>query len=283
MNEQISGGIRKILDQHGYAFHYSVIRLLEDKFIKQLSPWAFEAAEVPVEVSGHGTRIDFVLSHKNGGGYVVGECKRANPSRANWCFAKAPYVRRDRSYGEILFDQLNVFPTQRIALATNIRAMSSENIYHIALDLRTEQRGGNDGGPSANKAIEEATTQVFRGVNGFIEFLAKSPQLLKGKRPIWIIPVIFTTANLWVTEIDLAEADPATGILQGDVDAKQTSFLWYRYHISPGLKHSVTRGETKSTMGDLLDMEYARTVAIVNAAKGMDEFLNVYFEHFDFL
>ena len=92
------------------------------------------------------------------------------------------------------------------------------------------------------------------------------------------IPAIFTTARLWATDIDIA-SDPIKGEVDFDSsDVTPRPWLWFQYHVSPGLQHTVDRQVPKDSpfgrvgLGNLLELEYARTIAVVGA-DGIDAFL----------
>lgn len=68
--------------------------------------WALEGVEIPVEVRGEPTHVDFLLKHRFDPAYLVGECKRANPKLSNWCFFKAPYVTSYRA-DQVLVEVVN--------------------------------------------------------------------------------------------------------------------------------------------------------------------------------
>ena len=140
--------------------------------------------------------------------------------------------------------------------------------------MRTGDTG--DGGASG-ATLEKATAQVLRGMNGLINHLFK-----RQRRPtnspsqVLFLPVIFTTASLFVVKGDLGEAAIATGQLPdpwGDVSP--VDWLWYTYNQSPALTHQIP-GELGSTAVDLSDAlraEYARTIAVVGPG-GVDKFLS---------
>jgi len=267
------------LNRQGHPFQYAVIRRAHVLNDQRRSPWVFEASEFPVEVQGYHTRIDFVLSQWSEAArgpfqFLVAECKRTNPSLHDWLFARAPYVHRGSVSREILVEQVCREGTELTSSAG--RLQGSENIYHVAVEVKGAARGDVSG--SGRGAIEDAATQVIRGVNGLIECFSKKRPYVPENFPVSFIPVIFTTARIWATDVDIA-ADVATGQVElatGDVVEKP--WLWLQYHISPGLQHTVDRQVPKkepllrSVIGDLLDLEYARAIAVVGAS-GIDEFL----------
>ena len=93
MTEPTPNDVRKLLGAHGHGFQYAVLRRAKELAEKRLSNWVFEAAEFPVGTSESPIHVDFVLRDLQATVYLVVECKRADPARANWCFLKAPYAR----------------------------------------------------------------------------------------------------------------------------------------------------------------------------------------------
>ena len=88
---QVAGSFGKQLNSHGYGFQHSVMKKAQDLQSAKKSSWVCEAVEVPVKAAGEDTRIDLVLQRYPGLlFYMLAECKRANPSLSNWCFARAP-------------------------------------------------------------------------------------------------------------------------------------------------------------------------------------------------
>lgn len=266
------------LNRHGFPFQYAVIRLAHELRGQKRSPWVFEASEFPVEVQGYHTRIDFVLSQWVGPcRFLVAECKRVNPSLHDWLFARAPYVRRGRAPRDILVERVQM--DGRDLFSSLGRLDGSENIYHMAVEVKGNARGDSSG--AGRGAIEEAATQVIRGVNGLIECFSKNRRYLPMDSPVTFIPVIFTTAKVWATDVDISAADVAKGELAlGSADVSEKPWLWLQYHVSPGLKHTVDRYQVreddisfeKTDLGHLLEIEYARTIAVVGP-NGIESFL----------
>lgn len=233
-----------------------------------------------MEVQGYDSRIDFILSYCPPGGlygFLVAECKRTNPSFNEWLFTKAPYVRRSRTS-----DTLNV---ERVryddpdVLASTESLSSFGDIYHVALEAKSNSQGDASGGRGA---IEGAATQVIRGMNGLIQCVSKKENIaiIQGSLiPAFFIPVIFTTARLWATDADIGKADLESGKVDlASAKVERKPWLWLQYHMSPTLKHSVVRKENtlnllyQGTLGLLLKQEYSRTIAIVGT-DGIDSFL----------
>ncbi len=267
------------INRQGHPFQYAVIRRAHQLNDERRSPWVFEAAEFPVEVQSYHTRIDFVLSQwseiaKGPFRYLVAECKRANSALRDWLFARAPYVCRGGVSKKILVESIRREGNTLTAFLS--RLDGSESIYHVSVEVKGGTKGDASG--TGRGAIEEAATQVTRGVNGLIENFSKNQRYLAENCHISFIPVIFTTARIWATDIDIA-SDVITGqVALGSKDVVEKPWLWLQYHVSPGLQHGIERQVAKdesfsrATLGELLELEYARSIAVVGSG-GIDNFL----------
>ncbi len=88
-----------------------------------------------------------------------------------------------------------------------------------------------------------------------------------------LLPVIFTTANLWGSDVDLSKAELESG--KSDLTGsrfEKLPWLWYHYHLSPGLKHSSSPDWRHTDLGELMESEYIRSIAIVSPS-GIESFL----------
>lgn len=223
---------------------------------------------------------------------LVGECKRANPALSNWIFTRAPFVRRGGVRKEMLVENI-VRSGQELVSCMN-RLVESHRIFHLAFPVKQDRgnpaqantgkkKDGNKKGDhpagSTREVIEEAATQVTRGVNGLIECIAKNRHPFPERFAVEVIPVIFTTARLLVSDVDLSTTDLIRGEIDIQEELRDEPWLWFQYHVSPGLKHSVgpigpyIAGNTPQfSLGNLLEEEYTRSIAIVSAG-GIEEFL----------
>ncbi len=93
-----------------------------------------------------------------------------------------------------------------------------------------------------------------------------------------LMGAIFTTANLWATDADLGESDLRTGNIDSSkIHLQPRDWLYYQYPVSPGLKHSAERGSQPREFADLLEVDYLRTIAIVNAG-GIGSFFDSFWD-----
>ena len=229
-------------------------------------------SEFPVEVQGQGTRIDFILKHRTMPTYMLAECKRANPAVSNWCFAEAPYVQANHRPKRMIIEHALLDETNRVHAHATTWYVNKE-LYHIALEVKARQQAGDPTGRSA-RAIEEAATQVSKGLNGIVQAFARNLPLFRDQRRVDFLPVIFTTANLWTTDIELSSADVKTSKIDlSSSNFRSEPWILYQYHTSPGLKHSYSPEEKPDTLGGLMEREFVRTIAIVSPS-GIPDFLD---------
>jgi len=80
---------------------------------------------------------------------------------------------------------------------------------------------------------------VMLHVSGFAKLLSQQPGLVPygGLQQRLIIPVVFTTAQLWTSDVDLSSAD----LQSGHVDPSKIKLVarpWiaYQYHTSQGIR-----------------------------------------------
>jgi len=278
---------RKVLNRHGYAFQYSLIRFIENANIQSQPEWVLEATEYPVRVQDMQTRIDFVLRKRMPVVYLIAECKRVNLAFANWCFARSDFAQRPSAPDKVIFQSawvaplstslVNVKPldsTKR--MLTGVIATEVAPVYRVGLQVKSNQVGDKDG--KNTDAIEDAAGQVCKGLNGLIEFFKSQRERLPQGEKLYFLPVIFTTAKLWTTDVDLALAGIDKGEFEsGAVTLKESSWIWYQYNLSPALKHTLpTDGENSRDPFDLsstLEQEFSRSIAIVSV-KGVKDFLH---------
>jgi len=276
-NQNVSNSFRKVLNRHGYAFQYSSVRIADELFSKgSFNRWIFQASEFPVEIArrNKGTRIDFILRSSRYPIYLLFECKRANPSIKNWCFAKAPYVRRNRTEEQFFVETIKSNNGEVSSMGMILRSLNQNESFHIALEVKSSEKGDNDG--KGTGEIEDAAGQVCYGLNGMVELFHNYPLVEQGKQVV-LVPIILTTANIWTSSVDLGAADINNGELitpQIQLDSKQ--WVYFQYHQSPGLKNSFSNNISgRNEIESILDREYIRTIPIVTA-NAISDFLQYF-------
>ena len=235
----------------------------------------FEVAEFPVATNGVATRIDFILRRRKSYGdddkspfYLVAECKRANPALSNWGFVKAPFVRRDRTHEPYILEHVEIDKTGTMAGTPHACGISYSTItdaYHVALEVRSGEKGDSTG--TGRGAIEEAATQVCRGLNGLVATVLHQFQIPGDANNADFLPVIFTTANLWVTSADLKRSE----LVNGNIDLtkyqfEQKPWIVLQYHMSPALKYDLILKYSVDGLAGYMDCEYIRSIPIVSSS-----------------
>lgn len=172
MNDEIRKKFNDGLNRHGYGFHSRILQELKTLREQKESEFVLETIEFPTSVRGSNTRIDIVLSRGLGAGvpdFLLAECKRANPAMANWCVARYPMTKRNTgaSYEPVIVEHATWLNTSFKTIG-NQRGYATD-IAHIGLEVRTGRPGDKAG--ESGRAIEDACSQVLRGLNGFIEGL----------------------------------------------------------------------------------------------------------------
>jgi hypothetical protein len=275
ITERIKSGLERVLNTHGFGFHYATLKRAVDAYQKTRQGWFFNVAEFPVEARGSGTRIDFVLRRSGAGVpyFLVAECKRANPALSDWCFVRAPY----RYYGEPAVPQLILehiaFASPGIPSSFGFGYNCVPEDFGIAIEIRSGKEGDKHG--VGRGAIEEAATQVIRGLNGFVNNVAGNQSLFGERKLVIFLPVVFTTAKLWVCDARLEEADLRTGNIDLSLSTlRPASWVAFHYPVSPGLKHSVTARKSEQPLWETYVAEHLRTICVVGA-DAVEEFLQV--------
>lgn len=258
----LEGALKHLLDSHGYSFQYAVLRAFEELVKEKHVDWHFEVAEFPVENRGADTRIDFIISQTYSRFILVCECKRANPALRDWVFLKTPYrtpeAYKDRSLSIEYMTRDDGAP----AFTTIHSYEQALNVYDLAVELRGHAKG--DAGGRGRGAIEEACTQLIRGVQGYFNFRATMASKQKTTERRFVFPVVFTTAALWEGAPPLHMADLRTGELPETPAITRQPWVWYQFPVSPGLRNMIGQFDAPETAGAALREIYTRSVAIVN-------------------
>jgi hypothetical protein len=257
------------LNCHGHSFQRTVMRTIVEQNIGwDAVPWEF-----PVQVSGRDSRIDFILARRrefpsDPRYLLICEAKRVNPALGDWCFAGAP----DRHHAFSTGCYVETICRGRGTETQLHRLCEPEHVYEIGIELKTNREGDPVGG-SGRGAIEEAASQVLRGMNGLIDFMQSEPETWEREQEIRLLPVIITTAQLWTTDADLANADLRSGNLPPDgFSIEPQEQIWLHYPQSPSLRPSSLPAEKARNLADALFHRFVRRIAVVSV-EGIEGFL----------
>jgi hypothetical protein len=273
----IDSGIRKALNSHGFAFQHAVLGELARLLSTGASAWTLEASEFPVSAGQKGTRVDFVLRQSRGQGLLVAECKRS--LNTTWAFAKAPFVTKLSSSRQLTIDQVHAKYHHRLSTPTTRGHIDA---YDICLPLKTSSLTAAQTeqecscGTGGRSDPEEAFTQLLRGVNGVARFLGSPAALMDNEQVVPLLPVLFTSAELRVTDVDLKKAALGDGALSVEAfpPSRPVSWLWYQFPQSHEIRHELKGVRTPSDIATSLLFDHLRTVAVVTPA-GIGDFLEI--------
>jgi hypothetical protein len=272
-SSDVSNYLRTVLNSHGFAFQQAVLRACIQ--LGETTGWKFVQSEFPFELHGREGHIDFLLANPDTNSLLVAECKRADPARANWCFARTTYTASRSSPTRTqrpVFSIVNVInPPTRLVETPSV--WTRGEVHHLLFELRT---GATGSGKGQERAAEAAVTQAFRGASGLIQYLdaAKETLPINTQRPI--LPVVFTTASLYATDVELADADLGTGDL-AEVPVEPVPWAWYQVNLSSSHRpeNVFLRGRAvEATLELSVLYRHTRAVCVVNVLS-----LPAFFEH----
>lgn len=275
-SEDVAKRLQATLDRHGYGFQYAVVRIADELHREGRSPWRLPVTEFPVEVNGHVTRADIIFEHFHGSKLLVCECKRTNSALSDWCFLNVPSHLIAGSNAGVSYERIVRSPD-------GVKSSPGEpsypaDVYQMAVEVRSQEKGDNVG--QGRGVIEEAATQVLRSLNGLANYFCARPDHIASRNGwLTLIPVIFTTARLWVSKSDLSMADLATGMgALSERDLESRDYLVYTYPLSSNLRHTVESlpGQRERVLpphlGEVLYREYMRAIVVVSAT-GIEKYL----------
>jgi len=206
------------LSEHGFLFQEECAEVLKRNVGK--TRWRVHTTEYPVSIKDRDSRVDIILRDESRLDlqiYAIVECKRLNPTRGYWLFGnplgtfsqpllislRAEYSERSGNYS-IHYAQLKL-PFDDIA------TYLIDNWW-----LEISKKGSKEKHSSSPNPIEDAFTQVCIGVSGIAEELElqckKNPQEIS----TLFIPIVITTAPLYVATYDLKDVDLASGDIKRD-------------------------------------------------------------------
>jgi len=208
------------VNEQGYLFQGACEHAL--RVNEKITDWEVKAVEYPVifgeEFSRAETRVDIILHAKGLDSpelYALVECKRTNPSYINWIFG-AP----DLPFGEPQFSTLGL---QCSRVLSNSPLVVNRLVEHLHFGICTyaannwlEAKKGQKSRTSTPQNIENVFIQVLRGIGGFAQ--EQLSQRYKGRQPFetFYIPVVVTTAKLYVAYYKLEDIDLSTGTIDKD-------------------------------------------------------------------
>lgn len=237
------------LNIHGAIFE----RWVEDIVEKLEPPWKFIASQFPVEypppygaTRGHESTLDVWADHRTEKRWLslLIECKKNDPRFVDWVFFRA----KGKKAGLVSLSGVDIgMLERRPAEANAVRLIDVEKegplapLADDARELRGQYEDMKRGEftKTSTKAIGDAAYQVTLATHAIIDeqirgVRAKIDQGTRGfdwERRLFL-PIIATTANLFLADFDPAVVDRETGTIERSaVTLNPTEWLWYLYPV----------------------------------------------------
>jgi len=216
MSVELSDLLFNALNEQGYLFREACEQALKNK--EGTTGWEVKASEYPVSLQGQDTRVDIVLRSKTSSSpelYALVECKRADPAYIYWIFG-APGL----PFGDALCSTLGLecreIRSDRPYQASRFVTRLHFNLLTHGAESWLEARKGSNRRTSTPQNIENAFGQVLKGVGGLaqeqLDQRHKSGDLFK----TFFVPVVVTTASLYVAYYETRNVDLSTGQIAKD-------------------------------------------------------------------
>lgn len=263
MDENSLHRFQNAINYQGFAFQYKIAEYIKSYLDPRFS---IEATEFPIEINGNNSKIDIILGHLCRSWphplvYYIGECKRVNPALGNWLFVRSPNFNQYED--SFLFEKLSKNPENNHFHSELLLKDNDSEYYNLAFEVKTNETGDAYG--SNHDAIENAATQVIRGTNGLIKLISRNIRTFD--KPSYLFcPVIFTTAKLFASKIDLQTTDLHSGKIDLSSDQiEEKKWLIYQYTSSPSIKFTDLESTlSKGKLKDFPYQDYIRTIIITN-------------------
>ena len=285
--ERVRSAFSSRINSHGFGYQYAVVRAIKELYSTNKSLWGFGGAEIPVQHQGQDGHVDFVffnsVPHSDINLCLVGECKKVDPAKENWCFFQAPFTWPSQERSCVQFDGIGYEKASNDIFATT-RSLRTSSSYIATHGFEIKGSKVGDGSSTENRgAINAAIAQVARNSSGYLARCAdelleyfQSPGIpIKdfSQRSVFI-PVIFTTARLFVTGADISEANIEDGRLDPtNVQIEEKDWIWYNYNRSKSLSHSYRIDHENYHPMSLDFLHHTRSIAIVGR-NGIESFVS---------
>ena len=214
MSTELSDLLFNALNEQGYLFQEACKHTLKAR--EKSTEWEVKASEYPVSLEEQDTKVDIVLRSKQSSPelYALVECKRADPAYIYWVFGT------HGAFGDALCSTLG-FECRQITSGQPYQAYRLLEQLHFRMTTYDainwlEAKRGSNRRVSTPQNIENAFVQVLKGVGGFAQ--EQLDQRRKGSTlfKTFFVPVVVTTASLYVAYYKPGDVDLSTGKIGKD-------------------------------------------------------------------
>ncbi len=268
------------LNEHGFLFQEKCAEVLNHNAHR--TKWRMHTKEYPVSTKVKDTRIDIVLRDTSSFTghheiYAIIECKRVNPTRGYWLFG-TPLLPMFSKPLLINLREEETSPSGRHVgkhLTYAQLKLPFDDIATYLIDnwwLEISKRGKQkyDASP---RPIEDAFAQVCTGVSG----ITQEQEIQWEKNPetfsALFIPVIITTAPLYVATYDLKDVDLVSGSINQDKiyfgprgqEAEKMEWLLVDYGASRSISPERLYEHVEGISPVELEEYHKRSIFVVNS------------------
>lgn len=204
------------LNEHGFLLQEKCAQVIRNNVLR--TKWQVHTEEYPVSMGDRDSRVDIILRDDSSNSYqiyAVVECKRVNPDRGYWLFGNALGI-----YSQPLLINLRAgySPSGNYSIQYAQLKLPFDDVATCLIDnwwLEISKKDQKKYSSSPNP-IEGTFTQVCIGISG----IAQEIELQCRKYPqdinMLLIPVVITTAPLYVATYDLEDVGIASGSISQD-------------------------------------------------------------------
>lgn len=278
------------LNQQGFLFQEKCADDINNT--SNSTRWRLHTTEHPVSLKDHDTRIDIIIREIEISGellkFGVIECKKVNPDYNCWLFGKPLYEIPGPAKAQIIKLSFTNMNNLKVAKVRHPFIINSYVIDNWWIQVNIDPNKKNNQKYSDPEPIEDALIQVCFGVGGLVE--ERIRQITKifndqandfyNLSEAYFIPIIVTTAELYVSKYNLSDVDISTGT----IEKSKLNFEGLSNTTRPVNWVMVEFGAPNRTIPDLIfnnvegidpvDMEpYNRTSVFIVNSRYLEEFL----------
>jgi hypothetical protein len=216
MSTELPDLLFNALNEQGYLFQEACKYALEK--YEQETGWEVKAYEYPVSLAGEDTKVDIVLQAKRQSPpelYALVECKRADPSYIYWVFGAPGLPFGDASCSTLGLECRETGSDRPYKTNRLLTRLHFELLTHAA-ESWLEVKRNSAKRASTPQNIENAFGQVLQGIAGFAYEQSNQRHKSRNLFQTFFIPVVVTTASLYVAYYETKDIDLATGKISKD-------------------------------------------------------------------
>lgn len=228
MEEGIDDILFNGLNEQGFIFQEKCAQVINES--SEGTGWIVHTTEHPVSLKDQDTRIDIIIrDERQSDSSVFGviECKKVNPQYNCWLFGRPLYdipVVANAQIIKIITNRAN--PNVQDVNFVPIKIDFGVETFHIdnwwlQVDVNRDRAIQKRSDP---EPLERAFIQVCRGVGGLlIEQKRQREKIIRDGTgefydisEAYFVPIVITTASLYIAQYDLSDVDIASGTIERD-------------------------------------------------------------------